>query len=56
MEELPVTPAAEATVAKAREEVAAVLAGKDDRILAIVGPAPSTIPRPPSNTPTASPS
>jgi 3-deoxy-7-phosphoheptulonate synthase len=38
MEELPVTPAAEATVAKAREEVAAVLAGKDDRILAIVGP------------------
>jgi 3-deoxy-7-phosphoheptulonate synthase len=38
MEELPVTPAAEATVAKAREEVAAVLAGKDDRVLAIVGP------------------
>jgi 3-deoxy-7-phosphoheptulonate synthase len=38
MEELPVTPAAEATVAKAREDVAAVLAGKDDRILAIVGP------------------
>jgi 3-deoxy-7-phosphoheptulonate synthase len=38
MEELPVSPAAEATVAKAREEVADILAGKDDRVLAIVGP------------------
>lgn len=38
MEELPVSPSAEATVAQAREEVAGVLSGKDDRILAIVGP------------------
>lgn len=38
MEELPVSPAAEATVAKAREEVADILGGKDDRVLAIVGP------------------
>lgn len=38
MEELPVSQAAEATVAKAREEVADILAGKDDRVLAIVGP------------------
>ena len=38
MEELPVSPVAETTVAKAREEVAAILSGKDDRVLAIVGP------------------
>lgn len=38
MEELPVSPDAESTVAKAREEVAAILAGKDDRVIAIVGP------------------
>jgi 3-deoxy-7-phosphoheptulonate synthase len=38
MEELPVSPVAETTVAKARDEVAAILSGKDDRVLAIVGP------------------
>ncbi|MEQ1841689.1 MAG: 3-deoxy-7-phosphoheptulonate synthase, partial [Verrucomicrobiales bacterium] len=38
MEELPVSPDAESTVAKAREEVAAILAGRNDRVIAIVGP------------------
>jgi len=38
MEELPVSAAAEATVARARQEVADILSGKDDRVLAIVGP------------------
>lgn len=38
MEELPVSASAAETVAKAREEVAAVLSGKDNRVLAIVGP------------------
>jgi len=38
MEELPVSPEAESTVAKARQEVADILGGKDDRVLAIVGP------------------
>jgi len=38
MEELPVSPEAESTVAKARQEVADILSGKDDRVLAIVGP------------------
>lgn len=38
MEDLPVTPVAAATVATAREEIADILAGRDDRLLAIVGP------------------
>ncbi len=38
MEELPVSPEAEKTVATARQEVADILAGRDNRVLAIVGP------------------
>ena len=38
MEELPVSPEAESTVAKARQEIADILAGRDNRLLAIVGP------------------
>ncbi len=38
MEELPVTSAAETTVATARKEIADVLAGRDNRVIAIVGP------------------
>lgn len=38
MEELPVSPAAEETVARARQEIADIVAGKDDRLLAVVGP------------------
>jgi len=38
MEELPVTPAAEATVAEARREIAEILAGRDKRLLVVVGP------------------
>jgi 3-deoxy-7-phosphoheptulonate synthase len=38
MEEVPVSPEAESTVAKARQEIADILAGRDNRVLAIVGP------------------
>ncbi|HRQ90138.1 MAG TPA: 3-deoxy-7-phosphoheptulonate synthase [Bacteroidia bacterium] len=38
MEELPVSPEAESTVATARKEIADILAGRDNRVLAIVGP------------------
>ncbi len=38
MEELPVSPEAEHTVAKARREIADILAGRDNRLLAVVGP------------------
>ena len=38
MEELPVSPEAEKTVSTAREEIADILAGRDKRVLAIVGP------------------
>ncbi len=38
MEKLPVSPAAEETVARARQEIADIIVGKDDRLLAVVGP------------------
>jgi len=38
MEDLPVTEAASATVAQAREEIADQLWGRDDRLLVVVGP------------------
>lgn len=38
MEKLPVSPAAEETVARARQEIADIITGKDDRLLAVVGP------------------
>src|SRR5262245_40864900 len=38
LEELPLTEASSATVARAREEVARVLRGEDDRLVVIVGP------------------
>jgi len=38
MEELPVSPEAAKVVSDTREEVAAILSGKDNRVLAIVGP------------------
>lgn len=38
MEEIPVSPEAEHTVAKARREIADILAGRDNRLLAVVGP------------------
>ncbi|MBM4183930.1 MAG: 3-deoxy-7-phosphoheptulonate synthase [Gemmatimonadetes bacterium] len=38
MEDLPITEAASATVAQAREEIAAELWGKSDRLLVVVGP------------------
>ncbi len=38
MEELPVSPSVEETIAEARREIADILTGKDDRLLAIVGP------------------
>ncbi len=38
MEELPVPAAAAEVVSSTREEVASVLSGKDDRVLAVVGP------------------
>lgn len=38
MEELPVSHAVEETVSAARQEIADILAGKDDRLLAVVGP------------------
>ncbi len=38
LEELPVTAAVEALVETARQEIAAILAGRDDRLVAVVGP------------------
>jgi len=38
MEEVPVSPDAEATVSSARRQIADILSGSDDRLLAIVGP------------------
>ena len=38
MEELPVSPEAAQTVSTARHEIAEILAGRDNRVIAIVGP------------------
>ncbi len=38
LEELPVTAAVESLVETARQEIAAILAGRDDRLVAVVGP------------------
>ena len=38
MEELPITEEAASTVSRGRDEVAAIIQGRDDRLLAVVGP------------------
>ena len=40
--ELPITDAAQRTVEDSRSDVAAILRGQDERLLVVVGPAPST--------------
>ncbi|MDF5828881.1 hypothetical protein P4233_17405 [Pseudomonas aeruginosa] len=52
--EIPLTDKALQTVAQGRQVVRDILDGKDHRLFVVIGPAPSTTSRPPTNTPTAS--
>jgi len=53
-EEIPLDDVRAALVARTRREVGAIVTGTDDRLLVVVGRAPSTIPSPRSTTPIAS--
>lgn len=54
LEKFPATDTASATVFESRQAIHNILAGDDDRLLVVIGPAPSTIRSPPWNTANAS--